>query len=74
MTSHSPEMRLISIKDVCNRTCMSRSTLWAKIKAGEFPKPVRLSEDGIRKAFVSTEVDQWISSRIEIRDRSGAAA
>ncbi|KQX20992.1 hypothetical protein ASD01_29710 [Ensifer sp. Root423] len=65
--------RLISIRDVCSLTSLSRSTLWLKVKAGDFPKPVKLSDDGVRKAFVSNEIDEWINQRISIRDREAVA-
>lgn len=64
---------LISIREVCSITSFSRSTLWKKVKEGAFPKPVSLSDDGIRKAFVSDEVQAWIDDRISLRDQKDAA-
>ncbi|MEW9837753.1 helix-turn-helix transcriptional regulator [Mesorhizobium marinum] len=58
---------LISIKETCRRTTWSRTTLWQKVKNGEFPKPIDLGT-GIRKAFVEKEVDAWIESRVAKRD------
>lgn len=44
----------------------SPALLWRKVKAGEFPPPVKLSE-GV-SAFPADKVDAWI------RERSGGAA
>ncbi|GGA81308.1 hypothetical protein GCM10011491_05740 [Brucella endophytica] len=63
--------QLISIRDVCSLTSLSRSTLWLKVKKGEFPKPISLSDDGIRKAFIADEVQAWIEGRISLRDQAG---
>lgn len=63
---------LITIKDTCRRTTWSRTTLWQKVKNGEFPKPVALGV-GIRKAFVEKEVDAWIAARVAERDDKVAA-
>ncbi|OYR24694.1 hypothetical protein CES86_4983 [Brucella lupini] len=43
------------------------------MKEGAFPKPISLSDDGIRKAFVSDEVQAWIDDRISLRDQKDAA-
>ena len=64
-------MELLSIKETCKRTSISRTGIWRRVKDGEFPRPV--SVGGIRKAFVRDEVDQWIAERIEARDRGQAA-
>ncbi len=64
--------RLISIREACRLTSLSRTSLFLKSKSGEFPKPVRLSQDGIRKAFVLTEVEAWIAKKIAARDQEAA--
>lgn len=64
---------LMSIKDVCRVTSLSRSTLWKKVQAGQFPKPISLSDDGIRKAFLAYEVKDWMESRIALRDAENGA-
>ena len=59
--------KLISIREACQVTSLSRTSLWHKIKAGKFPKPVALG-DGVRKAFLQSEIDAWISERVAQRD------
>ena len=49
--------------EVQARTALGRSTLYALIKKGDFPKPVKLT--GARAvAWSSHEVSEWIDSRI----------
>ena len=45
------------------RTGLSRSTIYQRIKEGTFPEPISL---GIRAVgWVESEVDGWLSSRIQ---------
>lgn len=66
-------MRLISIREACSLTSLSRTSLFLKSKSGDFPKMVSLSDSGYRKAFVAAEVEEWIQARIACRDNSEAA-
>ena len=61
--------KLITIRQACEITSLSRTTLWSKARRGEFPKPVSLG--GGRKAFLASEVDDWIEARLAERDGSG---
>ena len=47
--------------DVCDRVNWSRTTLWRRVKAGDFPRPLRLGPNSV--GWRSDEVDQWISAR-----------
>jgi prophage regulatory protein len=49
-----------------NRTGLSRSTIYAKAKAGAFPKAVNMGP--ALAAWVEAEVEQWILDRISCRD------
>jgi prophage regulatory protein len=62
------EPRLLRIKDVLSGTGLSESTLYREISAGRFPRPVKLTAR--TSAWLSSEVDDWISSRIAARDLS----
>jgi len=59
-------MRLLKLKEVVAKTGICRSSIYSKISEGTFPKPVKLGERAV--AFVSDEVDKWISQRILERD------
>ncbi|MEN5278188.1 AlpA family phage regulatory protein [Brucella sp. TWI432] len=64
--------KLISIREVCSLTSLSRTTLWMSVKRGAFPKPISLTPEGTRKAFVADEVQSWIEGRISLRDQKDA--
>lgn len=60
-------MRLLSPQDLKSKGIdFSRSQLIELINRHSFPRPVKI---GLRRnAWVETEVDQWIESRIAERD------
>jgi prophage regulatory protein len=47
----------------------SRAHLWRLIKAGRFPRPVKLGP-GSRNAWVEQEIDAFIKSKVAERDAS----
>lgn len=49
-------------KRVCERTSLSRATLDRLVAAGEFPKPIRLTER--RLAFNEAEVQNWMADKL----------
>ncbi|WP_206456251.1 helix-turn-helix transcriptional regulator [Aurantimonas marina] len=63
--------KLLSIKETCQLTSLSRTSIWHKAKNGQFPKPIQLGE-GVRKAFLASEIEAWISQRVAERDEVGA--
>ncbi len=48
--------RLLRAKQVMVRMNWSRTTLWRRVRAGEFPAPVKTGANGI--AFFEDEVDE----------------
>jgi prophage regulatory protein len=56
---------LLKVKDVQRRTQLSRATLYAYIRAGRFPAPVRL---GRHSRWVEGEVQQYISALMAARN------
>lgn len=60
---------ILRLPDVREKTALSRSTIYNKIKSGDFPQPISLGERAI--GFVESEIDDWIESRIA---KSRAAA
>lgn len=64
--------RILLRAEVERRVGLSRSPLYARIKRGEFPKPV---PRGTSKAvgWLESEVDSWIEQQRAARDRGGAA-
>lgn len=54
-------MKLLRRKAVCAMTGLSRSTLYAAMKKGEFPKAVAIGKRAV--AWRSDEVEAWIEER-----------
>ena len=50
-------------KRVCERTTLSRASLDRLVAAGEFPKPVKITDR--RLAFQESEVLAWMQSKLE---------
>ena len=60
-------MRLLRLKEVTQRTGLSRSSIYKYIEKSQFPKQVQLSERTV--AWSEVEIDAWIKSKIgESRD------
>jgi prophage regulatory protein len=51
--------------EVERRTGLKRSTLYAKIKNGDFPSPVKLGARAV--AWPESEINTWLSERLEAR-------
>lgn len=58
-TNHPTEM--LSVRAVCGRLSVSRTTLWRWSREGDFPKPVELSP--ATRRWRASEIDAWIASR-----------
>lgn len=62
---------LIRLPEVRARTGLSRSAIYARMQAGDFPPPVKLGERA--SAWPEHEVMAWCQARIAARDAKGAA-
>jgi prophage regulatory protein len=58
-----PEPRIERLPQVLARVGLSRSTLYARVKVGEFPRPISLGGPHI-VGFLSSEIDAWIAQRV----------
>jgi len=58
-------MKLLRLPEVMNMTGLSRSSLYRRIQAGTFPRPVSLG--GRSVAWVDEEVCSWIKECIDLR-------
>ncbi|WP_354015772.1 helix-turn-helix transcriptional regulator [Dyella japonica] len=63
--------RLIRLTEVRSRTGLARSTIYAKVKLGLFPKPVKLGHLAV--AWIEAEIEAWLEARIAERDMSSSA-
>ena len=63
-------MRLLSRDDLVARgISLNKATIWRKLKAGEFPRPVKV---GNRLAWVEGEIDEYIAGLVAKRDGEAA--
>jgi prophage regulatory protein len=58
-------LRFIRFAAVCDRTGLSRSTIWRLERRGVFPKHRRLSTNAV--GWLEQEIDQWVRSRLATR-------
>lgn len=58
--------RLVRLKGLCEKTSMSRSSIYEAIATGEFPRPIKVGPRA--SAWLESEVDAWIEERVRERD------
>lgn len=58
----TPKERILRLADVKTRTGLSRSTIYAHVKAGVFPSHISLGARCV--GWVESEIDAWIQARI----------
>jgi prophage regulatory protein len=58
--------RILRLPEVVKRTGLSRSSVYGRIRAGEFPAPVHLGA-GRAIGFLEREIHGWIDSLAERR-------
>jgi prophage regulatory protein len=51
--------RLLAMKDVVRETSLHRATIYRRLAAGEFPKPVPIGHGRARVAWREAEVERW---------------
>lgn len=61
--------RLIKLPEVMQRTGKKRSTVYANVKDGLMPAPIKIGEKAV--CWVESEIEDWIASRITA-SRGGA--
>ena len=68
---HLQSVRLLRLPDVKSRTGYSRSEIYRRIAAGDFPAPVKLGARA--SAWPEHEINAWCQSCIAARDAQAAA-
>ena len=53
-------LRLPSVKD---KSGLSRSTIYLRIKKGEFPKPISLGDRAV--GWLEKDIDDWLDQKIK---------
>jgi prophage regulatory protein len=68
MTDTDLTHTILRRKQVQSRTGLSRSTIYDRVKAGTFPKPISLGPRTV--GWVEAEIEGWLVERI-MASRSG---
>ncbi len=64
--------RILRLPSVLLRTGLSRSTVYARVAAGTFPKQLALGPNTV--GWRETDIDTWIDSLTSIRTAEGYRA
>ena len=60
--------RFISVSEVLDRICLSKTHLYRKINSGQFPRPVPLGPQKV--AFLESEIEDWMAARLHAREQN----
>jgi len=55
--------RFLRLPAVQSRTRYSGTTIWRKVKIGDFPKPINIGPNAT--AWIEQEVEDWMQRRID---------
>ena len=58
----NPPIRFLRLPEVLERTGLSRSTIYVRLAAGTFPRPVALGARAV--GWIEAEIDEWVRERI----------
>lgn len=64
------DVKLMKLKEVMESTTLSKSTIYAYMNDGKFPKAVSLGARSV--AWVSSEIFSWKAEQIALRDQEAA--
>ena len=56
--------RILRIPEVCQRTGLSRATIYTRIRSGDFPPRIKLGPRAM--GFRESALDRWINERPEL--------
>ena len=60
----NPHDRLVRLQELQHTVGYSKASIYAKVKSGEFPLPIKLG--GRASAWLLSEVEAWIDSRVRL--------
>ena len=63
-------MKVLKIKQVAAEINVSVPQVYKLVSLGRFPKPIKLGERG--SGWLITEIDAWLQSRVDLRDKEVA--
>lgn len=56
-------MQFLRVRKVTEMVGFSKTTLYARVKDGSFPKPIRLGPHSV--AFLESDIFKWMESRLQ---------
>lgn len=56
-------MAIINLPQVMSKTTLGKSTIYAYVKEGKFPAPVKIGDRAV--GWVEEEVSAWLDERIK---------
>ena len=62
--------KLLKAKQVAEYVNVSKSQIYKLVQQGRLPKPIKLGERG--SAWLVSEIDAWLQSRVDLRDEEVA--
>lgn len=64
-------LRIIRLPDVKETTGLAKSTIYKKVAANEFPKPIPLGSKSV--GWLESEVQKWIENKVSeaVNDNDG---
>jgi len=68
----APAGALLRLRQVLNLTGLGKSSIYARISAGTFPRPISLGPRSV--AWVEDEVRAWIAQQVQASRQPVAAA
>ncbi len=69
-TAEPPPVGILRRPQVESRTGLSRSTIYARIQDGTFPRPILLGARAV--GWLEHEIDGWLDRRIKASRPSGS--
>ena len=57
------DITILRLPQVIVRTGLSRSSIYAKVSAGDFPEPISLGARAV--GWLADEVEAWLVARVE---------
>ncbi|KGY11717.1 transcriptional regulator [Vibrio tubiashii] len=60
-------MRFLRLQEVKEKTGLSKSAIYSKIKEGEFPASVPIGSRTV--AWIDSDIEKWLEWRVQVRDR-----
>ncbi|WP_044036896.1 helix-turn-helix transcriptional regulator [Octadecabacter arcticus] len=58
-------IRTLRMKDLPSKVGFQPSTIYGLVAQGKFPKPYKLAPGGRAAGWQETEIDAWITARVE---------